>query len=118
VGPTAEETRVATTPNGATARLTANDRSISGELLAMLDDGVLLQVDSRLVFTHYLDVQQLTVDGFDNSYSWGITSGITSPSREQRARLASLSRYPYGVDPALRRRLLSLSGQSDYEAIR
>ena len=124
VGPTAEEALVAVTPHGGTAQLATNSRRVSGELLAMLDDGVLLRSDSRLLFAQYEDIQRLTVDGFDDSYSLNIASGAEWPTRQQRVRLpalvrlAALSRYPHGVDPALRRRLLSLSGQSDYEAIR
>lgn len=103
VGTRAENFKVASEPNGAMAHITSSVGEISGELLAIHDDGVIILSSAGMELVPYASIHSLHLDQLDGSY--GLSGD--APVAARRDRLAAVSRYPQGIDARLQQRLLT-----------
>ena len=113
IGPSAANFPLASVPNGVTVSVRTTGQSVNGELLAVRDDGIVIQYGSKLAFARYADLRSAKVMELSD---YSIGSG--APPLEQRARLNSVSRYPQGIGAALQQKLLSQAGQTEMEVLR
>ncbi|HEY8311210.1 MAG TPA: hypothetical protein VIG47_11675 [Gemmatimonadaceae bacterium] len=111
IGARAQPFRLTSQPNGATARITSSIGEISGELLAVQNNGVVILTNSVMELVPYLSIDRLHLDELDNSYD--LTDAGKIPGAARQAKLAAVSRYPQGIDAALQQRLLAQLHQSD-----
>ena len=100
----------ARSPAGVTAELRLRDTTISGELLEVQESAlVVVTAEGRFI--------QVPIGRIRRGRFGGRTmveAGIRAPVAEIR----SLSRYPAGLTPDLRMRLLSAYGQTQIETVR
>ncbi len=115
IGPHPEPFKLASQPNGASAHIVSSLGEISGELLAVQSDGVIILTSSAMELVPYLSIDRLRLDELDNSYNLNGAGNV--PTAAQQARLAAVSRYPQGIDAALRQRLLSQLHQSELRVV-
>lgn len=109
VGTQVQEFSVASGPNGAMANIQTESGAISGELLAVQEDGVIVLDNSVMELVPYHFIRSLRLRQLDGDYALG----SDAPDRARRARLASVSRYPQGINVQLRQRLLAQLRQSE-----
>ena len=113
IGPSVEDFPLASRPNGATVTIQTTSHSATGELLAVRDDGVVIQQGSKLAFAPYSDLRSVSVAELAD-YS----IGAGAPPPERRANLNAVSRYPQGIGAELQRKLLAQAGQAELEVLR
>jgi hypothetical protein len=111
IGASKEPLKLATQPNGATAHIASSVGQISGELLAVQSDGVIVLSNSVIELVPYLSIDALRLDELGGGYD--ISGAGKVPTAAQQARLAAVSRYPQGIDAKLQARLLSQLHQSE-----
>lgn len=112
IGPSAEKFPLASVPNGVTVNVQTTSQSAAGELLAVRDDGLVIQRGPRLAFAPYANLVAAKVAELSD-YS----IGAGAPGLEQRTRLNAVSRYPQGIGAALQQKLLSRAGQTEMEVL-
>lgn len=112
-GPTADKLPLAQGPNGATVTVQTTSQSVTGELLAVRDDGVVILRGSKLAFAPFADLRSVKVAVL-SEYS----IGAGAPSPDRRARLNAVSRYPQGIGAELQRKLFAQSGQTALAVLR
>jgi hypothetical protein len=113
VGPSAASFPLASSPNGATVYVQTASQAAAGELLAVRDDGIVIQNGSRLAFVPYANLRSAkVVELSDHSI------GAGAPPLDKRAQLNAVSRYPQGIGAALQQKLLSQAGQTEIEVLR
>jgi hypothetical protein len=113
IGPSAEASRFASAPNGATVNVQTTGQFVSGELLSVRDDGIVILHGSMLALVPYASLRSAKVTEIPD---YSIGGG--APPLDRRAHLNSISRYPQGIGAALQRKLLSQSGQTEMEVLR
>lgn len=113
-GTQVQDFSVATRPNGAMANIQIASGIISGELLAVQDDGVIILNNSTIELVPYLSIESLHLNQLGGDYSLG----SQAPDRAQRTRLALVSRYPQGIDAQLLQRLLAQLRQQEISVAR
>ncbi len=114
VGTQVQDFTVAAEPNGAMANIQTDFGTVSGELLAVQDDGVIVLHNSVMELVPYEFIRSLQLSQLDGEYSLG----SRAPDRARRTRLALVSRYPQGMDAQLRTRLLAQLGQQEIRVVR
>lgn len=114
VGTQVQDFDVAIHPNGARAEINAAPGIISGELLAVQDDGVIVLTNSVMELVPYSSIQSMKLYQLSGDYSLG----DQVPDAARRKRLASVSRYPQGIDVQLRQQLLAKLGQQQIHIAR
>jgi hypothetical protein len=102
-------------PNGATAHIASSVGEISGELLAVQNNGIVVLSNSVMELIPYQSIDRLQLEDLDGRYA--LTDAGRIPGAAQQARLATVSRYPQGIDTALQQRLLSQLHQSDLRVV-
>ena len=112
-GPTADKLPLTQGPNGATVTVQTTSQSVTGELLAVRDDGVVILRGSKLAFAPFADLRSVKVAVL-SEYS----IGAGAPSPDRRARLNAVSRYPQGIGAELQRKLFAQSGQTALAVLR
>ena len=111
-GMTAEKLTPAHEPAGATAHVSTEGRQLSGELIALQDDGVLLLEGKMLRLVPYSRIVSAQFDQTKETIA-----NHQAPAHDRRERLRMLSRYPQGVAPDLLRDLLRAYGQGELAGI-
>lgn len=114
VGTQVQDFEVAIHPNGARAEINAVPGIISGELLAVQNDGVIVLTSSVMQLVPYSSIRSMKLYQLGGDYSLG----DQAPDAAQRKRLASVSRYPQGIDAQLRQQLLAKLGQQQIHVAR
>lgn len=115
IGAGPEPFKLASQPNGATAHIVSSLGQISGELLAVQNDGVVILTNSVMKLIPYLSIDRLRLDELGDSYN--LNGGGNVPTAAQQAKLAAVSRYPQGIDATLRQRLLSQLHQAELRVV-
>lgn len=105
---------VATRPGGATAVLETSSGKLTGELIAVQDDGVVV-AGKTIVFAPFSALKSFKLDEMSGDYS---LSRLEFPNAEKLARLRSASHFPQGLTPAFRKALLERAAQPDIVVIR
>ncbi|HKV50744.1 MAG TPA: hypothetical protein VJO52_06020 [Gemmatimonadaceae bacterium] len=106
-GPRADDLAVAREPRGARTRIAARTGiTIDGELLAVLDTGLVVLWSRQVGYMPY--VQTLTLSA--QTISLSIAKGRL-PSPGDREHLRLMSRFPQGLTPDLEARLLAAHHQ-------
>lgn len=112
VGWSAAHTPVATSPNGATIRIDAGGSTWVVELLAVRDDGLLVQLLSeRIAFAAWAAIRQVEFTRGDLGFDRVV--GGAPPADGVRESMRLVSRYVYGIDDAQLARLLERHGQEE-----
>jgi len=100
-------------PHGVTADLRFEDTRVRGELLEVQDTTLLVLTDSNKVVS--VPLRSIRVGTFDK------LDTMISEGMELQSALAALrpfSRFPTGLTPALRARLLAAYGQAEAQVVR
>ena len=111
-GMTAEKLTPAHEPAGVTVRISTDQRHLSGELIELRDDGLLLVSDKIVRFVPYTSIASAQFDQTKDKID-----GHQAPSSARFERLRLLSRYPQGIGPDLLRELLRAYGQDELKGI-
>lgn len=108
------ELPVATQPDGAHVSLLTASGAYTGELLAVQDDGVIISTD-RIMFAPFSAITSLKVDRMGRQFRLGRAD---VPSGERLAQFRAVSRFPQGLTPNIRSRLLAQKSQAEIAVIR
>lgn len=101
-------------PTGVDADLRLEKKRVRGELLEVQDTTTLIVLtDSGKVVS--VPVRGIRSGAFDKL---GVMLGEGIDRQPALTRLRSFSRFPFGLTPALRARLLATYGQTEVEAVR
>ena len=100
-------------PTGVDADLRLEKTRVSGELLEVQDTTLILLTDSKKVVS--VPVQGIRSGAFDRL---GVMIGEGLDLQPALTTLRSFSRFPFGLTPELRARLLAVYGQSEVEVVR
>jgi len=100
-------------PTGIDADLRLEKTRVTGELLEVQDTTLILLTDSRKVVS--VPVQGIRSGAFDRL---GVMIGEGLDLQPALTTLRSFSRFPFGLTPALRGRLLAIYGQTEVEVVR
>jgi hypothetical protein len=111
-GMTAEKLTSAHEPAGVTVRISTDRRPLSGELIELRDDGLLLVSDKIVRLVPYSSIASAEFNQTKDKIE-----GHQQPARDRRERLRLLSRYPQGVGPDLLRELLRAYGQDELKGV-
>ena len=111
-GMTTEKLTPAHEPAGVVARISTDQQPLSGELIELRDDGLLLVSDKIVRLVPYARIASAQFDQTKDKID-----GHQPPSRERRERLRLLSRYPQGLGPDLLRELLRAYGQDELKGV-
>lgn len=111
IGKNAADLPVARSASGTMAALQAASGAFTVELLAVRDDGLVVQDNSRrILFFPYGAIRLFTPRGLGREY---ILARGEVPSSSRRAMLRAVSHYPQGLNDALERKLLDIAGQRE-----
>jgi hypothetical protein len=111
-GMTADKLTAAHEPAGVTVRINTGQRQLSGELIELRDDGLLVVSDKIVRLVPYGTIVSAQFDQTKNKID-----GHQPPARDRRERLRLLSRYPQGLTPDLLRDLLRAYGQDELKGV-
>jgi hypothetical protein len=111
-GMTAEKLTPAHEPAGVTVRISTPGRQLSGELIELRDDGLLVVSDKIVRLVPYGSIASAQFDQTKDRIE-----GHQPPSGDRRERLRLLSRYPQGVGPDLLTDLLRAFGQNELKGV-
>ena len=111
-GMTARKLTPAHEAAGISVHIRTDMRQLSGELIALRDDGLLLVSDKVVRLVPYGSIVSALFDQTEDRID-----GHQPPSRDQRERLRVLSRYPQGLAPDLLNDLLHAYGQGELAGI-
>ena len=100
-------------PTGVDADLRLKKQRVSGELLEVQDSAVIVLTDSKRVVLVPLRAVQA---GLFDKLGTLLIEGLDPHSA--LAKLRSFSRFPFGLTPELRARLLAAYGQTELEVVR
>jgi hypothetical protein len=105
-GLTADKFSPAQTPAGVGVHLVVGKVPLTGELIEVRDEALVILAGKRLRLVPYAVVRSFHAAQTDVSISGG-----RAPSPQDRERLRLLSRFPQGLAPDLLNRLLGAYGQ-------
>jgi hypothetical protein len=111
-GMTAEKLTAAHEPAGVRTRVNTGQRHLSGELIEVRDDGLLLVSDKIVRLVPYGTIVSAQFDQTKDQID-----GRQPPARDRRERLRLLSRYPQGLTPDLLRELLRAYRQDELKGV-
>ena len=100
---------VANRPGGATAVLETSSGKMTGELIAVQDDGVVIG-GRTIVFAPFSALKAFRIDDMSGDYA---LHRLEIPNADKLARLRSVSHFPQGMTPAFRKQLLEHAAQAD-----
>ena len=100
-------------PTGVDADLRLKKQRVSGELLEVQDSAVIVLTDSKRVVL--VPLRAIQAGLFDKLGTLLIEGLDPQPAL---AKLRSFSRFPFGLTPELRTRLLAAYGQTELEVVR
>jgi len=109
IGKSGKDLAIAAIPGGAQATVVSRGGAISGELVAVRDDGVVLSAQKQLSFFPFASLGGLTIGQMKDDYR---LSPGERPSREKLDRLRLVSHFPQGLTPEVERQLLAQLGQA------
>ena len=116
IGQNAAEWQLAKGPSGATVKLGGPTQTLSGELLEVRDDGVVVEsADGKIVFAPFTTLHQLEVTEPAAAY---VNSSDPQPGEAARSRLKVVSHFPQGMTADIRARMLARAGQTELEVLR
>ena len=111
IGKNAADLAVAKSARGAIGTFQTEKGSVPLELLAVRDDGLILQDRSgRILFSPYGSIRRFTPQGFREDYA--LARG-EHPSANKKSMLRAISHYPQGLSGDLERKLLDRAGQQE-----
>jgi hypothetical protein len=124
-GMTVEQFEPASSPNGATARLTTADGELTGELIEMQASGLLILTGvgrpgsepSQGYTLRLVPFSAVRASSFPQLGRVSIRDG-QAPTGAVRERLRLVSRFPHGLSPALLKQLLARYGQTEVAGVR
>lgn len=102
-------------PGGAQVVAMSQGASITGELVAVRDDGVILSAQRQLSFIPFASLGGLVVHQLGRNFQ---LSPRENPSRDKLGRLRSVSHFPQGLTPDIERQLLAQLGQNAIVTVR
>jgi hypothetical protein len=112
-GPSIRNFEPANAPDGIAADLRLRKARIHGELLAVEDSALIVLTDQDRIVMAPLDSIRQGIFG-DLGEVLGESGDI---HRNRRERLRLLSRFPGGLTPEIRTRLLAAYGQTEIEVV-
>lgn len=112
-GPSLKTFEPAYGPDGIGAQLQLRDTTIAGELLEVQDTAFIVLSDSRTVVL--VPIAAIRSGTFDQR---GVLLARGAASRRALAELRNLSRFPSGMSPEIRARLLAAYGQTVIQVAR
>lgn len=92
-GRNAESLSAAQTSAGATANVVLDKGTVTGELFAVEDNGLLLLTGQRLLMVPYLSIRQVVFSDIGRAYS----VGQAPPSAGTMRALRLISHFPQGI---------------------
>jgi hypothetical protein len=107
-GPKIENLNFASSPRGASVQVTRVNGAVSGELLAINDDGLVVLEGRRMVTVPFPEIRDARFAEIGSAYSFG---GGTQPDPEKLAMLRRISHFPQGITPEIKARLLTMYQQ-------
>jgi hypothetical protein len=111
IGQNAAEWPFAKGPNGATVKLVGPTQTLTGELLEVRDEGVVVAGgDGKIVFAPFTTLRLLEVAEPAAAY---VNSNDPHPAEDVRSRLKVVSHFPQGMTADVRARMLARTGQSE-----
>jgi hypothetical protein len=113
LGTTGGALPVANRPGGATAVLETSSGRITGELLAVQDDGVVIG-GRTIMFAPFSALRRFSIDDMSGDYT---LRPLEIPNADKLARLRSVSHFPQGMTPAFRKQLLEHAAQPEIVVI-
>lgn len=111
-GPSLQKFEPAHAPGGIEADLRLAHAQVRGELLAVQDTALIVLSDERKIVL--VPVSKVKLGNFGDL---GTLIGDWKPGRDTMERLRLLSRFPAGLTPELRGRLLAAYGQTEVEIV-
>ena len=107
-GPKIENLNLASSPRGASVQVTRVTGGVSGELLAVNDDGLVVLDGRRMVTIPFSEIRDARFTEIGPAYRIG---GGQRPDPERIARLRRVSHFPQGITPEIHARLLTIYQQ-------
>ena len=109
-GMTARKYSPAQGPKGIMMHVSTGQKQLTGELIEVRADGILLVAEEKLLLLPYTAILSAEAKEKDSPY---IISKGTVPNRDVQEHLRLLSRFPQGLTPELIQRLLDAYGQTE-----
>ena len=113
-GVTAPKYLPAQGPRGVNLHVDTSQGKFSGELIEVLDTGIVMLADQKIRLLPYTAILSSKVDQTPSRYS---ISKRTVPNPDVQAQLRLLSRFPQGLTPELMRQLLDANGQAELAGV-
>lgn len=107
-GPKIENLNLASSPRGANVQVTRVNGAVSGELLAVNDDGFVVLEGRRMVTVPFSEIRDARFAEIGSAYRFG---GGVRPNPEGMAMLRRISHFPQGITPEIQARLLTMYQQ-------
>jgi hypothetical protein len=107
-GPKIEQVSLARSPRGAMYEVTKFVGVVNGELLAVIDDGLVVLEGQRMVTVPFSEIRDARTSELGSDYR--VRDG-KRPNPQLMARLRRVSHFPQGITPEIQARLLTLYPQ-------
>ncbi|MDP9201904.1 MAG: hypothetical protein M3P26_08235 [Gemmatimonadota bacterium] len=107
-GPKIENLNLASSPRGAAVQVTRTTGGVSGELLAVNEDGLVVLEGRRMVTVPFSEIRDARFAEVGSAYRIG---GGKRPDSEAMARLRRVSHFPQGITPEIKASLLTIYQQ-------
>lgn len=114
-GPRAETFPLARAPSGAGITIQTSRGTVSGELLAVEDSGLVVRQNGRVTFASFAAIGSGALDAFESEYRM---AGGRRPPSDALARWRLVSHFPQGISREILARLLALNNQTSVELLR
>jgi hypothetical protein len=113
IGPTPERFPPAVSGRGVTAVLQTATGRLQGELLEVRDDGLMVLHGREIVVVLFRTIRRGEFEQMPVRIGGG-----REPSARSRERLRLVRRFPHGLAPEAKERLLSFHGQTELRLVR
>ncbi|MDQ3697796.1 MAG: hypothetical protein M3373_07200 [Gemmatimonadota bacterium] len=107
-GPQIENFDLARSPRGAIVHVTRATGAVSGELLAVTEDGLVVLEGTRMVSVPFSEIRNARFPDLGASYR---ILGRQRPDPEAMAKLRRVSHFPQGITPEIQAKLLTIYQQ-------
>ena len=115
IGKSGKDLTVASSPSGARISAKVPQSTVTGELVAMGDNGMVVLSGAQLRFLPYALISSMTVSEFGPEYA---VSSASPLSAQKRDRLRLISRFPQGMTPVIERAFLARLTQTAVDTVR
>src|SRR5438105_2093813 len=116
IGQNAAEWPFAKGPNGATVKVVGRTQVLTGELLEVREEGVVVAGgDGKIVFAPFTTLRLLEVTEPAAAY---VKSSEPHPAEAGRSKLQEVSHFPPGMNADIRSRILAMAGEEEPTAAR